>query len=147
MILPQSNSSSSEVSDVHFPERTIMILDPCFDLLTFYSRAFRASGWRVVRISSSPSDFLAEYESLQVKPQLLLVESKFPSDTIFPALEEILRIHPSQEIVFVTSENNLPSEQKNLPLTLQHIPIILKSTYTIEELVIEVDEILQLSLL
>ena len=100
-----------------------------------------------MRISSSLSDFLTEYESLQVKPQLLLVESKFPSDTVFPALEEILQMHPSQEIVFVSSEKNFLAEQKDLPLTLRNIPIILKSDYTIDELIIELDEIVQLSLL
>ncbi len=141
MFLPQSIQS-----EVQLPERTLMLLDPRFDLLDFYTQAFWASGWRVVGTMSSPSAFLSKYLSLNVKPQLLLIELQQSPEDVVAILEQILQHNPCQEIVFVTGETCVLTVQQLLPSHLHQFPIILKSTHTFEELIVELDELLLLSL-
>ena len=84
-----------------------------------------------------------------MKPQLLIVEYNLtdqelippPSDPISMILEYILNQNPNQQIIFVTAEERLMFDPHFLPPSLQHIPIILKSTHTVDDMVMDLEEL------
>ncbi len=141
MILPKNpfNRFAQSVAD-----RTVMLIDPCFNLLALYIPALGASGWRVVGVATTLTAFLHQYQPMLVKPQLLIVEYKVADNNggnIVSALEQILQQNPTQQILFVTAEERLLREMNFLPPSLHHVPIILKSTHTIDEMVADLDEL------
>lgn len=149
MILPQDIHDLPYQIREQLTDRTVMLIDPCFDLLCSYIPALRASGWDVVGVATTPTDFFHLYRNMQVKPKLIIVEYNLlekaidssPSNSIGLILEDILQQNPNQQIIFVTEERKLLLDLHFLPPSLQHIPVILKSTHTIEEMVLDLDEL------
>ena len=121
----------------HSYKKSILLVDDDRDTVQLYHTFFSYRGYDVVGIAYDGDDAIETYSSLEVKPDIVLLDHWMPGKTGIEAAGAILSINPEARIIMASSDADVSEEAFRVGVKMFLMkPLSLKMTIDVIESII-----------
>lgn len=85
----------------------IMIVDDEVELLNLYKEMFEIFGHKVISTVSNGDEAIDQYEKLEEKPDLIILDHRMPVRNGLETAAEIMKMNPDEKIIFVSADQSV----------------------------------------
>jgi len=121
----------------------IFIVDDDQSLQRLYGLILKEGGFEIIDTAINGKDAVEKYKSLNVKPDLILMDHRMPIKNGLDAMKEILKINKKEKIIFASADITVKQEALSLgacffldkPFKMQQLLITIQNLA--KELIVE----------
>ena len=116
---------------------SIFIVEDDMSLQRLYQMVLENAGFQIIDTAANGDEAVKKYESLSIKPDIILMDHRMPIKNGIEATKEILEISNHSKILFASADNSI----KRLALSIGAISF-LEKPFDLKTLIMEIKQIL-----
>ena len=116
---------------------SVFIVEDDMSLQRLYQMVLENAGFQIIDTAANGDEAVKKYESLSIKPDIILMDHRMPIKNGIEATKEILKINNHSKILFASADNSI----KKLALSIGAISF-LEKPFDLKSLIKEIEQIL-----
>ena len=116
---------------------SVFIVEDDISLQRLYQMVLENAGFQIIDTAANGDEAVKKYESLSIKPDIILMDHRMPIKNGIEATKEILEINNHSKILFVSADNSI----KKLALSIGATSF-LEKPFELKALIKEIEQIL-----
>jgi len=116
---------------------SIFIVEDDMSLQRLYQMVLESAGFQIIDTAANGDEAVKKYESLSIKPDIILMDHRMPIKNGIEATKEILEINNHSKILFASADNSI----KKLALSIGAVSF-LEKPFELKALIKEIEQIL-----